>query len=283
MTKQMFDTKSRARTLLPWIAVCMIALFAVATVPELFAQDAAAPAADGGGDDAGGAGQGDTLWDLILKGGWAMFPLGLLSVAMITLAVYNAMQLTRKKFVPDILKQSVLANMAEVRVRSAIEESAESPSYLGRMLATSLPAVDATDPELLGRDKVEDAIADFTIKENPSFMSWIGYFSVIAQASPMIGLLGTVSGMIKAFQTLGVSGGSDPGKLANAISEALMTTATGLVVAIPCLFCFYFFKNKFNQLVTDAQEVVEEAMEAAIATVNADQQLAKVPEGISEG
>ncbi|MCB1086996.1 MAG: MotA/TolQ/ExbB proton channel family protein, partial [Verrucomicrobiae bacterium] len=208
--------------------------------------------------------------------------LGLFSVCMITLAVYNFMQFTRKKFVPPLLKQSVLSHMAEVRVRSSIEEAAESASYLGRMLATALPHVDATEPETLGRDKVEDAVADFAVKENPAYMSWVGYFSVIAQASPMVGLLGTVSGMIKAFQTLGISGGSDPTKLAAAISEALVTTAAGLVVAIPCLFFFYLFKNTFTKLVTEAQDTMTAAMDAAIATVNADQQLAKVPEGIAE-
>lgn len=270
----MFNTRSILRLKLP-LCVFLVLATLVLVAPDLLAQAAEdAAAADGG--------KQQTLWDLIVAGGWAMYPLGALSVAMITLAVFNAMQLTHGKFIPKRLKESVLANMADVRVRSAIEDSAESASYLGRMLATALPFVDATEPETLGRDKVEDAIADFAVKENPSYMAWVGYFSVIAQASPMIGLLGTVSGMIKAFQTLGISGGSDPGKLAAAISEALVTTATGLVVAIPCIFCFYFFKNKFTKLVSESEEIFSEAMDNAIATVNADQHLAKVPEGISE-
>ncbi|MCP5539732.1 MAG: MotA/TolQ/ExbB proton channel family protein [Akkermansiaceae bacterium] len=248
---------------------------------QIYAQDAAGGAAAGGEEAA--AENPQTLWDLIKAGGWAMWPLGAMSVALITLAVYNSMQLTGKKFVPPMLKQATLANMAEVRVRSAIEDAAASPSYLGRLLATALPHVDATDPEKLGRDSVDDSMADFALKENPSYMSWIGYFSVIAQAAPMVGLLGTVSGMIKAFQTLGLSGGANPTKLAANISEALVTTAAGLCVAIPCLFCFYFFKNKFNRLVSEAQETLTHSMDAAVATVNADQQLAKVPEGISEG
>jgi len=262
--------KFTLRSNLTCLQIGLVSLLATST--SLLAQ------ADGAADEP----KTQTLWDLIAAGGWAMYPLGLFSVRMITLAVYNFMQLTRKKFVPPLLKQSVLAHMAEVRVRSSIEESAESPSYLGRLLATALPHVDATEPETLGREKVEDAIADFATKENPTYMSWIGYFSVIAQASPMVGLLGTVSGMIKAFQTLGISGGSDPAKLAANISEALMTTATGLVVAIPCLFFFYLFKNTFNKLVTEAQDTAAAALDAAIATVNADQQLAKVPEGIAE-
>ncbi len=279
--------KSPVRSYLPWLLLALFAVFVIAA-PDMLAQGDA----DGGGDAAAaeaGAGEGgdkkeseQTFWDLIAAGGWAMYPLGVFSICMITLAVFNAMQLTRKKFVPEVLRQSVLTHMAEVRVRSAIEEAAESSSYLGRLLATSLPHVDATEPETLGREKVDDAVADFTVKENPNYMAWIGYFSVIAQSSPMVGLLGTVSGMIKAFQSLGMSGGSDPAELAAAISEALMTTASGLVVAIPCLFFFYYFKNTFNKLATDAQEVLAQSMDAAIATVNADQQLAKVPEGIAE-
>lgn len=265
------------RSHLAWMA---FGIFVVAMValPDLFAQ--AAPAEGSGETEAQGGG---TLWDMVADGGWAMYPLGLLSVGFITLTVYNAMQLTAKKFVPPTLKASILDKMAEVRVRSAIEAAADSASYLGRMMATALPNVDATDTEGLGKSKVDDAVADFTVRENPAFMSWIGYFSVIAQAAPMVGLLGTVSGMIKAFETLGLSGGSDPGKMASAIGEALITTAAGLIVALPCLFAFFFFKNKFNKLVAEAHQTMDDAMGLAMATVHGDQQLAKVPEGIAEG
>lgn len=270
--------KSFSRSKFFWIASAVF-LLALAVGPDLLAQDAA----DAAVDEEAVAKAPTTLWTLILAGGWAMIPLGILSVTMITLMVYNFMQLTKGKFLPEPLRQSVLANMADVRVRSAIEASADSASFYGRMMANSLPHVDATEPETLGREHVEDAIADFTSKEIPGYMSWVGYFSVIAQASPMIGLLGTVSGMIKAFQTLGISGGSDPAELAANISEALVTTASGLVVAIPCLFCFYFFKNKLNAMVAQSHDASREALDVAIATVNADQQLAKVPEGIAEG
>ncbi|MCB1078439.1 MAG: MotA/TolQ/ExbB proton channel family protein, partial [Verrucomicrobiae bacterium] len=156
--------KFSLRSKLPHLFVGTVTVLALTSTALLAQDDAAAPA----------EGQTQTLWDLIAAGGWAMWPLGLFSVCMITLAVYNFMQLTRKKFVPPLLKQSVLSHMAEVRVRSSIEEAAESASYLGRMLATALPHVDATEPETLGRDKVEDAVADFAVKENPAYMSWVG-------------------------------------------------------------------------------------------------------------
>ena len=249
-----------------------IILLVTLIAPDLRAQEGDAPVEET-----------KTLMDKIFDAGVFMLPIAILSVMMITLAVFNMLQLSKKKFVPQELREAVIANMSDVKVRSSIDISAQDPSYLGRLVATAYPLVDATDPENLGRSQVEDAIADFSIRENSRYMSWIGYFSVIAQAAPMIGLFGTVAGMIMAFDTMGLSGGADPSALAGNISLALMTTAGGLVVAIPSIFCFYIFKNRFNKLVGEAQEATIEGLDYAVAAVNADQQLAKVPEGISEG
>lgn len=270
-THSMSQTMSFLRSQRALVAVG-VAVFLVLLAPDLMAQEGGEAAAE----------ESKTLMDKIIDAGWFMAPIGILSILMITLAVFNTLQLSRKKFSPADLKETLLANMADVRVRSSIDAAAQDPSYLGRLAATAYPLVDATDPETLGRSKVEDAIADFSIRENSRYMSWIGYFSVIAQAAPMIGLFGTVAGMILAFDTMGLSGGADPSQLAGNISLALMTTAGGLVVAIPSIFCFYIFKNRFNKLVGEAQEAAVEGLDYAVATVNADQQLAKVPEGISE-
>lgn len=269
MSSKMHSLRTDSKILVVALALLLsLASFA------LHAQEVAA--------DAGAEAAQKTLMDKIVEAGWFMLPIGILSIMMITLAVFNALQLSVKKFLPAGLRDEVLACMADVRVRSAIDVAAQDASYFGRMVATAYPLVDATDPESLGRIKVEDSIAEFSVRENSRYMSWIGYFSVIAQAAPMIGLFGTVAGMIMAFDTMGLSGGSDPSKLAGNISLALMTTAGGLVVAIPSIFCFYIFKNRFNKLVGDVQETAIQGLESAIATVNADQQLAKVPEGISE-
>ena len=76
-------------------------------------------------------------------------------------------------------------------------------------------------------------------------MKPIDYLSVIGATSPMIGLLGTVSGMIKAFQTIGTQGMGKPEVLAGNIGEALVTTATGLIIAIPAMLFYYGFRNSF--------------------------------------
>lgn len=204
---------------------------------------------------------------------------GLLS--LISLSVFNFMNLTKAKFAPDDLKAALLDHMTNCRVRSAIELSASHPSYLGRMMAYSLPNIDATRPEDLGRDHVEDAVADFSINETRKQMTFITLLSLVAQAAPMLGLFGTVFGMIKAFGKLAENASADPSALAGSISIALLTTMWGLIVAILSLFAYFYFKNRFNTLVADCHSTAENLVNASIQTVNADAHLAKIPEGIA--
>jgi biopolymer transport protein ExbB len=219
--------------------------------PQLFAQGATAVV------------EKETLLDRwVLNGGPTMFFIGAAVVGFIALAVYNFMSLTN------------------CRVRSAIELAASHPSYLGRMVAYAFPNIDATQPETLGRDQVEDAIADFTNNESRKSMQWINYISVIAQASPMLGLTGTVIGMVSAFATLKTAGAADPSLLAGNISVALLTTLWGLFNAIPCIITYFILKNKYNALVAESVHTAEELLNAAVATVNADTLYAKIPEGI---
>lgn len=220
-----------------------------------------------------------TRW--VTDGGPTMIFIGAAVVAFIALAVYNFMSLTKAKFCPADLQAALMEHMVECRVRSAIELAASHPSYLGRMVAYSFPNIDATQPETLGRDQVEDAIADFTNNESRKSMQWITYISLIAQASPMLGLLGTVIGMVSAFGTLKTSGAADPSALAGDISVALLTTLWGLMNAIPCIICYYILKNKYNTLVAESVHTAEELLNAAVATVNADTLYAKIPEGIA--
>jgi biopolymer transport protein ExbB len=199
---------------------------------------------------------------------------------MVALIVYNFIQLTASKFKPEDLKMALLDHMANCRVRSAIEVASTSPTYLGRMLASALPHVDATDPETLGREEVEDAVAEFTIRENRDHMTWIGYLGVIGQIAPMLGLLGTVVGMMGAFNKIGAQGQADPSALAENIGLAMVTTASGLIIAIPSVFFFFFLRNRFNGLVAACHQDMADMLDASHQAVNADQAMAKVPEGL---
>jgi biopolymer transport protein ExbB len=264
--------------LLVFGAVLLLSVFS----PGVQAQDAAAPAAAGEAGAGEEAPKKTTLMDMIIGGGIFMIPIGILSIWMITLAVFLALQLSKKKYIPQRLRDEIMGHMSEVKVRSAIDASSQDTSFLGRMATAAYINVDATDPETLGRSKVEDAMTDFVVRESLNTFTLIGYLSVIAQGATMLGLFGTVAGMVLAFDSMGLSGGSDPAALAGNISLALITTAGGLVVAIPAIFLFYAFKNRYNKMISDAQQILVEGLEAAVATVNADQALARVPEGIAE-
>lgn len=210
-----------------------------------------------------------------------MIFIGIAILALLALCVFNFMNLTKNKFCPEDLKSALMEHMTACRIRSAIELAASHPSYLGRMMAYSLPNVDATQPETLGRDQIEDAMADFSINENRKNMTWVNYIALVSQAAPMLGLLGTVIGMVSAFGTLKSTGQADPGQLAGDISVALLTTMWGLITAIPALLAYFFFKNRLNSLVADCHHASEEMINASLQTVNADAYLAKIPEGVA--
>jgi biopolymer transport protein ExbB len=260
-------TYTPAKRLLRVFSLVITALFVSA--PALFAAE------DSAGSDS------NALKKWVLDGGWPMILIALAIIALLALSVFNFINLTKPKFCPDDLRAALLDHMMNCRVRSAIELSASHPSYLGRMLAYSLPNIDATKPEDLGRDGVEDAIADFTINESRKNMVWINYIALIAQAAPMLGLFGTVYGMVNAFGILSATGAAEPAELAGDIQVALLTTFWGLLTAIPSLVAYFFFKNKLNNLVADAHHISEELVNASIQTVNQDAYLAKIPEGIA--
>lgn len=260
--------------------LCLGAVLTLAfCVPDAWSQDDPVAAEAASTEEAS---QPTSLMDMIIGGGIFMIPIGLLSLWMITLSVFLGLQLSRKKFIPSRLKEEILSLMSEVRVRSTIDAASQDPSFLGRLATAAYVNVDATDTETLGRSKVEEGMADFAAKESLNMTVLIGYLSVIAQSATMLGLFGTVAGMVMAFDTMGLSGGSDAGALAGNISLALITTAGGLVVAIPALLIYYTYKNRYLKLINETQQVVLEGLDAAVATVNADQALAKVPEGIAE-
>ena len=250
-------------------AFIAVLTFLFYSAPELLAQEADTdePAAK------------KNMLDNVMEAGLWMVPLLLASVAMVALVVYNFIQLTESKFNPPDLKVSLLDHMANCRVRSAIETASTSPTYLGMMVAAALPNVDATDSEDLGREDVEDAIAEFTVKQNRGHLTWIGYLGVIGQIAPMLGLLGTVVGMMGAFNTLAAEGQADPSTLAGDIGLAMVTTASGLIIAIPSIFFFFLLRNKLNGLVSNCHDDLSEMLDASYQAVNADQAMAKVPEG----
>ncbi len=250
-------------------AMAMAALVALSS--SAFAQEAAAAAAQ----------DKNMLDKWVIDGGWTMIPIVVILFFILFLVVFNATALKRSHYCPDDLKDSLMQLMVECRVRSAIELASSSPSYLGRLAAYALPNIDATRPEDLGKDAIEDSIADFTANESRRIFKWINVLSLCGQISPMLGLFGTVQGMVMAFGVLAATGQADPAQLAGSISVALLTTFWGLINAIIAVPSFFMQKAVANGHIAECVGAVEEMVNLSINTVNAEAQLARIPEGLA--
>ena len=232
-------------------------------------------------DGSGGATKKTMLDKWVIDGGWTMIPLVVLLVITIFLIVYCIMNLKKDKFCPAPLRDELIALMNECRVQSAIKLASESPTYLGRLVAYALPNIDANRPEDLGKDGIEDAIADFTNNERPSMMLFVDMLALSGSVAPSIGLFGTIQGMVGAFGVLAESGQADPSQLAGDISVALLTTFWGLIISLIALPAFFFLKKTAQSREAECVNTIEEMVNTSINVINAEAQLARIPEGLS--
>lgn len=186
-----------------------------------------------------------TALQLILQGGWAMIPLGLLSVTMIFFIVQNLISLREKGLLHSEMMPTFLQMMVKGEVLQALEHCRENPAMFTLIFGAGLER--CMDEDKIDFAKVKESAEEATIEQVTQLMKPIDYLSIIGAIAPMLGLLGTVSGMIKAFNTMGSQGMGKPEMLAGNIGEALITTATGLVIAIPAMLFYFYFKKGFNK------------------------------------
>ena len=194
-----------------------------------------------------------TLWDLIVVGGWAMWPLGACSLALVAMAVLNYRQLERKKMLPLELIAQLRVAAKEGDVAKMYQLAKGVPCLFTNALVSGIRKLNLEDPPS-SKPAVESAIAETVVREESQAGFWINFLSLITAISPMLGLLGTVSGMIGAFQKIGSGGMGKPELLAANIGEALITTATGLIIAIPAMFFYFLFRNHLNRTIQMAEE-----------------------------
>ncbi|MDF7801533.1 MotA/TolQ/ExbB proton channel family protein [Pontiellaceae bacterium B1224] len=187
--------------------------------------------------------QKTTLWQMIKQGGWAMWPLGLMSMGMVYFIVQNGLGLREKVLLrPDMIPEFITL-MKDKKILEAHSLCKENETLFTYVFQAGLERCSTTRE--INFSKVKEAIEEASTEEITSYMKPIDYLSIIGATAPMLGLLGTVSGMIKAFQTIGSKGMGKPEELAGNIGEALVTTATGLLIAIPSMLAYYFFRNSF--------------------------------------
>lgn len=191
------------------------------------------------------------MFELVQAGGWLMLPIILSSIVAVAIVAERFWTLRRKRITPQGLVTAVIKLQRQNKMsRSQIDEIRES-SALGKVLASGLVNMDHS------REIMKQALEETgrqVILELERFLNALG---TIASITPLLGLLGTVIGMIKVFSVITTQGVGDPGILAGGISEALVTTAAGLSVAIPSLMFYRYFRAHVDEL---ALEMEDEAL-----------------------
>jgi biopolymer transport protein ExbB len=172
------------------------------------------------------------------------------SVVMVTLIVQNIVTLKPVKLAPPPLVQSLQQTLAAGNYQEAWEICRQNNNYLANVLKAGLSRIGR------GKEAVEDAVAEHGLREATLMRTRNSYLSVIGVVAPMIGLLGTVIGMMGAFAVLGTSGISNPQALSTSIGEVLMATASGLFIAIPAFIAYYIFRNMSQKCIVLADDVV---------------------------
>lgn len=197
-----------------------------------------------------------SILDNILSAGVVGVVLILLSIAGVSLIIMNAMQMRRDVLVPPELVGHVEGLFETGDYESALDACEQQPSYFSSVLAAGLPKIDRP------YDEIMDAMEEAGEVEAAHLHRKISFISLIAAISPMLGLLGTVIGMVTAFNVIAISKTSPkPKELAGGISQALMTTMMGLIVAIPMTVAYFIFKTKIDSAAVEVSSTATELME----------------------
>jgi biopolymer transport protein ExbB len=193
---------------------------------------------------------GDSVTDIIFAGGVVGFfivaLLLLLSMGGLALAVEHLLTIRRSVLMPDALVAELRETLSQGQVGQAVQRCDASPSALGAMVKAALLETDG------GWPAVEKALEEETAEQAGRLFRKIEYLSVLGNIAPMVGLLGTVVGMILAFREVAdTQGAARAGQLASGIYQALVTTVGGLLIAIPALAAYAVFRNRVDGLMAE--------------------------------
>jgi biopolymer transport protein ExbB len=182
------------------------------------------------------------VFELIVAGGWIMAPIILCSILAFTIVVERFFTLREKKVAPRNLVDQILKLHHKNRISPEAIDKLYRNSPLGRILAAGLRNMN--DKREVMKESIEEEGRQVAL-ELERFLNTLG---TIAAITPLLGLLGTVIGMIKVFAVITSLGVGDPKILADGISEALLTTAAGLSVAIPALMFYRYLRGRVEEL-----------------------------------
>ena len=193
------------------------------------------------------------MWGTLQSGGWLMAPILLGSVVAAAIVIERAWTLRRRRVLPEDLAGRVVARLGQ---GASVQAGFDGESPLARVIAAGV------DNAGRGREHMKAAMQEAVDRANHDLQRYLTTLGIIASVTPLLGLLGTVVGMIEVFSALTLAGAGNAQALAGGIAEALITTAAGLSVAIPALMFHRYFLRRVDDL---AREMEQEAARVAEA------------------
>ncbi|GAB1265154.1 MotA/TolQ/ExbB proton channel family protein [Aurantivibrio infirmus] len=185
---------------------------------------------------------------ILMSGGWLMIPIIMCSIAVVAISAERFWTLNPDKIVPRHLLAQVWGWIKNNQLDGDKIRELKQSSELGKVLAAGL------SNSRSGREVMKDSIQEAANQVIHDMERYLGAMGTIAAITPLMGLLGTVFGMIKVFSEIMLEGTGNAGVLAGGISQALITTAAGLVVAIPAMVSHRYFQRRVDSLVVTMEE-----------------------------
>lgn len=197
-----------------------------------------------------------SLYDFVVAGGPVMWPLGLCSVIALTYIFERSLNLSKAKLGARALGEQILDTVKTTGTDRALELCSAQRTALARVFSAGLKRVGAPFAE------VEKAVEDAGSREVKKLTANLRPLSVVITIAPLLGLLGTVWGMVVAFVQIAAADGlGKPEQLADGISQALITTVAGLVIAIPTQAAYYWFKGRIDRWARETEDLFERLAE----------------------
>ncbi|MEZ5572316.1 MAG: MotA/TolQ/ExbB proton channel family protein [Halioglobus sp.] len=188
------------------------------------------------------------MLELLVAGGWLMVPIVLCSILTLAICLERFYTLNPKKIAPPHLLATVWKQLKHGELDTAKLRTLRQSSPLGRILAAGL----ANSHH--GRDVMKESIQEAASHVVHDLERYLNTLGTVAAVAPLLGLLGTVFGMIDVFAEIMVQGSGNASALAGGISQALITTAAGLTVAIPALVMHRYFVGKIDGIVVELEQ-----------------------------
>jgi len=196
------------------------------------------------------------MWEIFLKGGPLMWPILLCSVFALAIIIERIWYMRRIQIDTHQFLSRILDKMKRHQIKEALEICETRRNPISRILKAGILKYDR------GRQQIKEAIEDAALYEEPHLEKNMTALATIAHISPLLGLLGTVVGLVRCFQVIQTKSTAlqpvSPGDLAGGIWEALLTTVAGLVVAIPAFVVYNYLVSRINNFILEMEKASTE-------------------------